>query len=912
MRLFKIGARLSLSFAIIVFLMLLGSAVSLWQLNVVRTQAQHLHRVDTELEAILRVQNSILILKDRVGQLIEAEDVEQLTREASIVSDDLVSDLDDAIEILKTSSAIGKNGDYDIYLSQLDVTRASLQGRVDSIIALARANNWTAAKLRLDPLIGEESQRIQELVNQISETVAAEQDLAFANMERAERQALAAVGITGLLTLAAAGLLGYVVTRSIAQPLAQLSAGAKALARREFDHRVVVAGDDELSQLSGVFNDSAAQLAELYDDLEEAVWQRTKALQENSEELHHRYLQLEISIAVGQWATSILDLDTLLDQVVELIRERYGYYFVGVFLLDESGTHLRATAGTGDAGRLLCQRGFQLKIGQEGIIGWVAKHRRPLRIDEVSEDSRYIKIDIIPDTRSELALPLAIADTTLGVLDLQSDRSLAFRMEDMPVLQSLADQVAIAIQNATLYQREKHRRQLAETLYHVGRALTRTLDLNQVLDLILEHLATIVPYDRAALMLTDGEELEFVATRGFPPEIRPLQLRVPINQNEDDVFWRICQTQQPLMIDDVLGKPGWQNIAGLRQARAWLGLPLIRLDRVIGMLSLTREIPNAYGEDQIKLATSFAGQAAIALENARLYDKITRFTQQLEDMVRERTEAVQVAYAQLEHLDRVKSDFIQIAAHELRTPLTVLRGYSQMLLKDQLIQNNVHHFDIISTIHTGAMRLHEIVNSMLDITKIDSRSLELYPEPVAIAPVLEIVCQKFEEPLRERNQALVVENIRELPTIEADPDALRKVFFHLITNAIKYTPDGGRIRITGRPLVEQPQDTSGLEVIVCDTGIGIDPDYHDLIFTKFYQTGELALHSSSQTNFKGAGPGLGLAIVRGIVEAHQGRIWVESEGYSEETLPGSQFHIVLPLRQERRSHKRGSTTCTRK
>ena len=533
-------------------------------------------------------------------------------------------------------------------------------------------------------------------------------------------------------------------------------------------------------------------------------------------------------------------------------------------------------------------------MGEEGIIGWVAQHRRAARVDDVAQDSRYLHLDLIPHTRSELALPLIMGGIMLGVLDIQSNRLKAFDLDDVPILQSLADQVAIAIKNASLYQSEKSGRQVAEILYNAGRAISATLDLGEVLDLILVHLAEIVPYDRAAVMLENRDVMEFVAARGFPADVEPLNLSVRIK--EDDIFQQICQTQQPLLIPDVTQRPDWQYLAGLPPAKVWLGLPLTRFDKVIGMLSLTREVARPYEEDEITLAATFAGQSAIALENARLYDKISRFTQQLEDMVRERTEAVQAAYADLEHLDQVKSDFINVTAHELRTPLTILKGYSQMLLKDETIRQNAYHHELISMMHSGTARLHEIVNSLLDITKIDNRALNLYPEPLSVALLIELVYQRLEDSLGERNLTLNVENLPELPNIEADPDALEKVFYHLIVNAIKYTPDGGAITITGRA-VETGQGPPGVEIVISDTGIGIDPDYHRLIFSKFYQTGELALHSSGKTKFKGAGPGLGLAIVQGIVEAHRGRVWVESAGCDEESCPGSQFFVHLPLRQ---------------
>jgi signal transduction histidine kinase len=141
-----------------------------------------------------------------------------------------------------------------------------------------------------------------------------------------------------------------------------------------------------------------------------------------------------------------------------------------------------------------------------------------------------------------------------------------------------------------------------------------------------------------------------------------------------------------------------------------------------------------------------------------------------------------------------------------------------------------------------------------------------------------------------------------LPKIEADREALRKVFYHLIGNAIKYTPDGGTITILGKALPDQVDlCEGGIEIVVSDTGIGIDPRFHDLIFRKFYQTGQIALHSTGKTKFKGGGPGLGLAIVQGIVEAHGGHVWVESPSWDEQVCPGSQFHVVLPLRQSKPS-----------
>ena len=425
---------------------------------------------------------------------------------------------------------------------------------------------------------------------------------------------------------------------------------------------------------------------------------------------------------------------------------------------------------------------------------------------------------------------------------------------------------------------------LAETLNDVGRALTGTLDLTQVLELVLGHLAGMVWFDRGSVMLLRGNEVEIVAARGFPVEAQPLQIRVSLLSGDNDIFRQIYLSHKPLSIPDLSQREDFQHVRGLPRARSWLGVPLARFDVVIGMLSLTRETLRPFSDADVTLATAFASQAAIALENARLYDRVTR------------------AYEQLEKLDRTKSDFISIASHELRTPLTTLRGFSQILVNDPAIRQSAQHLELVSGIESGALRLNQIVDSMLDIAKIDSRELQLDPQPLPVPLFLQTVCSAFGTTVAERQLTLKLEDMSHLPKIEADLEALRKVFYHLITNAIKYTPDGGSITISGKALPDQADlPAGGIEIVVSDTGIGIDPRFHDLIFIKFYQTGQIALHSTGKTKFKGGGPGLGLAIVQGIVEAHGGRVWVESLGSDEQACPGSQFHVVLPLRQSKSS-----------
>lgn len=248
----------------------------------------------------------------------------------------------------------------------------------------------------------------------------------------------------------------------------------------------------------------------------------------------------------------------------------------------------------------------------------------------------------------------------------------------------------------------------------------------------------------------------------------------------------------------------------------------------------------------------------------------------------------------LQQLDRNKLEFIQIAAHELRTPLTVLKGYANVMQKFSETEINPILRDVTEGILKGTDRIHEVVNMMLDLTRIGSETWRVAAVPVPLQRIIDNLVRGFEKATTERRILLAVQHAEGTPIIQGDPDLIQKALYQLIVNAIKYTPDGGRILITTRPTVME-DNTPCAEVAVRDRGIGLDAEHHDLIFEKFYQVGEVALHSSGKTTFKGGGPGLGLALVRGVARAHGGKVWVESAGHDEVNFTGSTFYLLLPL-----------------
>ncbi|MFN8456940.1 MAG: response regulator [Anaerolineae bacterium] len=297
---------------------------------------------------------------------------------------------------------------------------------------------------------------------------------------------------------------------------------------------------------------------------------------------------------------------------------------------------------------------------------------------------------------------------------------------------------------------------------------------------------------------------------------------------------------------------------------------------------------------------------SVSVEQESLY--LREYSERLVDRLEKKVQQLTKANEDLAHTDKMKSRFISLAAHELRSPLTTIHGYLSLLTAPDghvMRHADENTVEILEGLGTGVDRLRGIVQDMLDVTRIEAGTLQLKHAPIGLALIFAKIKKDFKNVVARRQQTLQVADVSHIPTMWADGERMTQILRNLVSNAVKYTPDGGLIELQADVVGEKHRnattDGSGknqfVKIIVSDTGIGVAPENQERIFQNFYEVRDMELHSTSKSDFMGGGTGLGLAIARGVAEAHGGSLWVESKGYDPQRCPGSKFHLILPLGQ---------------
>lgn len=634
---------------------------------------------------------------------------------------------------------------------------------------IGEALNQITAELtaKADEIVASHSQILEQLEelesveSQLEEALTAAQNLIDTDIEQGVTEANWRIVISAGMLLGVASVIGLVITGSIIGPLTKLVEATGQLGAGKLDTRAPVLTGDEVGQLAQAFNQMAG-----------AVQTREAQLQQLTHRLEARTRAVETSASISQEMTTVLDVDELLQQVVNRLKDEFEFYHAHIYLVEEETGELVMATGAGEVGQKLKAKGHRLAQGQ-GIVGTVAGTKQPFKSDNVDAVLNFVRNPLLPKTRSELALPMLKGDQVLGVLDIQSEALGRFSNDDIALLQSLANQTAIAIDNARLLDRTQAALREVERLNRrlIHEAWTETKEKETIGYHFKKGLAQAISKD----------------SRVWLPPMKEAAAKKELVKVSD--------------------------AGNGHKANSELAVPLMLRGEVIGVLGVKREEKPDWAAEEVSAVAAVADQISRALENARL--------------AKEQEKTIE----QLKEIDRLKSEFLTSMSHELRTPLNSIIGFADVLL--QGIDGDLPDLAMgdIKLIHNSGQHLLALINDILDLSKIEAGKMELVREPLDVAEVIDDVLAASTSLVKSKPVEIKVDRPASLPLIYADKLRLSQVLLNLMSNAAKFT-ERGSITIKAS-IVEQSPDQ--LRIAVIDTGIGIAESKLGAIFDRFRQ-----------------------------------------------------------------------------
>jgi signal transduction histidine kinase len=571
-------------------------------------------------------------------------------------------------------------------------------------------------------------------------------------------------------------------------------------------------------------------------------------------QLRRRLDRLESLHLVAQVVHSTLDLREALQLVLGEAVRLMGANSGSICLVNPTTGFLELEAASGlPAGA----RSLRLRLG-EGITGWVARMGRSARIGDVTKDKRYFALR--PGVCSELAVPLRVADQVRGVINVDSERLNAFTEEDQALLQDLATLAAPAISNTWLYEQAKQKARLLESLVRVGKIINSTLNVDDALLVITREARSLLGAKMVSVMMLNdtGEWLELRAHYGAGKAY----VEKPRVSVAESFIGIVARRQKSMQLENVQSSARYQNSSLARREGlvSLLSVPLLYGGKATGTLNLYTGEPHTFSDEEVRVLATYAELSALALEKARLYDRIVSVEDELRQS--ERLSALGLLAAEI--------------AHEIRNPLTVIKMLHHSLNLD-FPEGDPRRTDV-RIMGEKMDHLNRIVDQVLDF----ARSTEPQWEPVQVNQLLDDLSLLTRHKLKAQGVQLVRKLDPDLPSLMGDATQIEQAFLNLTLNAVEAMPEGGRLTVRSRALPLNRGRDRATHVLVRfhDTGVGMTREQCDRVFTSLLST------------TKAKGTGLGLAIVSRVIEQHQGLVRVWSQ-------PGKGTTIALILPVER-------------
>jgi signal transduction histidine kinase/CheY-like chemotaxis protein len=562
------------------------------------------------------------------------------------------------------------------------------------------------------------------------------------------------------------------------------------------------------------------------------------------------------------------DPETVLTTIVESARRLCRSDAAHVYILENGVYGLIKSVGLTEES-IAFIADHPMPVDRDTMIGRVGLSRRTQQIADVLADPEYGRHDLqrVAGFRTTMGAPMMIDDEVVGALALWRNDVSPFDEREMAIVSAFAVQAAMAVKSVRLVQQLEARRaelgkkvEQLEALRHVGEAVSSSLDVDDVLETIAMHAVQLSGTDGGSIMEFSQRDNSFRVRSVYntDPEVVERLRAVRIDLHET-VVGRAARERRPIAVEDlgaldldvhlrILHDAGWQSVAVV---------PLLREEQIVGSLVVRRRETGGFSAETLELLETFASQSALALLNARLYREL-------------KEQSVELSLA-----SRHKSEFLASMSHELRTPLNAVLGFSEVLLERLFGEINDRQEEYLQDIHGSGKHLLELLNEILDLSKVEAGRMELEYSVFALRPLLDAAAAMLRERAAAHAIDLRVDVADDIGEIRSDERRLKQVVLNLMTNAVKFTEDGGSVT------VHAERRGGDIEITVEDTGVGIPEADRERIFESFQQGGRGSTREE--------GTGLGLTLSRRLVELLGGRMWLKSE-----VAVGSTFGVVLP------------------